>query len=60
MKCENCDINEIEVEELVDDGQNPYRLCKSCHQKKAQKTPKNEIELAQKIKKEYFNEKEKK
>ena len=29
-------------------------------QKKTQKTPKNEIELANKIKKEYFNEKDKK
>ena len=29
-------------------------------QKKTQKTPKNEIELAEKIKKEYFNEKGKK
>jgi phage-related protein len=29
-------------------------------QKKTQKTPKNEIELAKKIKKEYFNEKNKK
>ncbi len=29
-------------------------------QKKTQKTPKNEIELAKKIKKEYFNEKGKK
>ena len=29
-------------------------------QKKSQKTPKNEIELAKKIKKEYFNEKNKK
>ena len=27
-------------------------------QKKTQKTPKNEIELAEKLKKEYFNEKE--
>ncbi len=26
--------------------------------KKSQKTPKNEIELAEKLKKEYFNEKE--
>ncbi len=29
-------------------------------QKKSQKTPRNEIELAKKIKKEYFNEKDKK
>lgn len=29
-------------------------------QKKTQKTPKNEIELAKKIKKEYFNEKDRK
>lgn len=31
MKCESCNIREIEVEELVDEGQNPYRLCLSCH-----------------------------
>lgn len=31
MKCESCDIREIEVDELVDEGQNPYRLCLSCH-----------------------------
>ena len=29
-------------------------------QKKSQKTPKNELELAKRLKKEYFNEKEKK
>ena len=28
-------------------------------QKKTQKTPKNEIELAEKLKKQYFNEKDK-
>lgn len=28
-------------------------------QKKSQKTPKNEIDLAEKLKKEYFNEKDK-
>jgi hypothetical protein len=33
MKCESCDINEIEVEELKDNGQIPYRLCRSCHQR---------------------------
>ncbi|GET24149.1 hypothetical protein [Prolixibacter sp. NT017] len=31
MKCESCNIREIEVEELFDEGQNPYRLCLSCH-----------------------------
>jgi len=30
MKCESCNIREIEVEELGDEGQNPYRLCISC------------------------------
>ncbi len=29
----------------------------SCFQKKSQKTPQNELELAKKMKKEYFNEK---
>jgi len=29
MKCESCNI--IEIEELVDEGQNPYRLCLGCH-----------------------------
>lgn len=33
MKCESCNINKIEVEELADDGQNLYRLCQSCHQR---------------------------
>ncbi|MEQ9165796.1 MAG: hypothetical protein RLO12_06045 [Fulvivirga sp.] len=31
MKCESCKIREIEVEELVDEGQNPFRLCLPCH-----------------------------
>lgn len=30
MKCESCNINEIEVEELSDEGLNPYRLCRPC------------------------------
>ena len=30
MKCESCNINNFEVEELVDDGQKPYRLCSLC------------------------------
>ena len=33
MKCESCDISKIEIEELVHDGQNPYRLYKPCHQR---------------------------
>ena len=31
MKCESCNTRETEVEELADEGQNPFRLCKSCH-----------------------------
>lgn len=31
MKCESCNIREIEIEELSDEGQNPYRLCLACH-----------------------------
>lgn len=31
MKCESCNIREIKVEELADEGQNPYRLCLPCH-----------------------------
>jgi hypothetical protein len=31
MKCESCKIREIEVEELTDEGQNPFRLCLPCH-----------------------------
>lgn len=31
MKCESCNIREIEVEELPDEGQNPFRLCLPCH-----------------------------
>ena len=30
MKCESCNINNFEVEELADEGQGPYRLCSSC------------------------------
>jgi hypothetical protein len=31
MKCESCNIRKIEVEELADEGQNPFRLCLPCH-----------------------------
>ena len=31
MKCESCNIREIEVEELADKGQKPFRLCLPCH-----------------------------
>lgn len=31
MKCESCNIREIEVEEFSGEGQNPYRLCLACH-----------------------------
>ena len=30
MKCESCNIREIESEEPADEGQNPYRLCIPC------------------------------
>jgi hypothetical protein len=30
MKCESCNIRGIEVEELADEGQNPFRLCIPC------------------------------
>jgi hypothetical protein len=30
MKCESCNINDFEVEQLTDVGQNPYRLCRPC------------------------------
>ena len=33
MKCESCNINEIEVEETTEEGQNPYRLCRPCQQR---------------------------
>ena len=33
MKCESCSINEVEVEELLDDIQNPYRLCRPCYER---------------------------
>lgn len=31
MKCESCNIRE--VEERADEGQNPFRLCKPCHER---------------------------
>ena len=31
MKCESCNISDIEVEELSDEGLKPYRLCRPCH-----------------------------
>lgn len=31
MNCESCNLREFEVEELADEGQNPYRLCFACH-----------------------------
>lgn len=31
MKCESCNIREIEVEELADEIHHPYRLCFACH-----------------------------
>ena len=43
---------------FFDEGQ--LIIIANAFQKKTQKTPKNEIELAKKIKKEYFNEKSKK
>ncbi len=43
---------------FFDEGQ--LIVVANAFQKKTQKTPKNEIELAKKIKKEYFNEKNKK
>lgn len=43
---------------FFDEGQ--LIVVANAFQKKSQKTPKNEIELAKKIKKEYFNEKDKK
>ena len=30
MKCESCNISDIELEEPSCEGQNPYRLCKPC------------------------------
>jgi hypothetical protein len=33
MKCESCRINDVEVEELADEGQNPYYLCDPCHER---------------------------
>jgi len=30
MKCESCNINDFEVEQLADEGQNPYYLCRLC------------------------------
>ncbi len=43
---------------FFDEGQ--LIIVANAFQKKTQKTPKNELELAKKIKKEYFNEKSKK
>ena len=43
---------------FFDEGQ--LIIVANAFQKKTQKTPKSEIELAKKIKKEYFNEKDKK
>jgi hypothetical protein len=31
MKCESCNIREIEIEEPAGEGQNPFRLCLACH-----------------------------
>ena len=31
MKCQSCNIRKIEVDYLVNEGQNPFRLCFSCH-----------------------------
>lgn len=31
MKCESCNTREIQVEELADEGHNPFRLCFQCH-----------------------------
>lgn len=33
MKCESCNIRGIEVEELADEGQNPFRLCIQCRER---------------------------
>lgn len=33
MKCESCNIHEVEVEEPSDEGQKPYRLCFSCRER---------------------------
>lgn len=30
MKCESCNINDFEVEQLANEGQKPYRLCRPC------------------------------
>jgi len=30
MKCESCNINDFRVEQIADEGQKPYRLCKPC------------------------------
>lgn len=30
MKCESCNLNDFEVEEIFDEEQKPYRLCKPC------------------------------
>ncbi len=33
MKCESCNILEIEVEEPADAGKSPYRICRPCQQR---------------------------
>ncbi|NIJ55221.1 hypothetical protein [Dyadobacter arcticus] len=33
MKCESCRINDVEVEELADEGENPYYLCDPCYER---------------------------
>jgi hypothetical protein len=33
MKCESCNIREVEVEEPADKGQNSFLLCKPCHER---------------------------
>lgn len=31
MKCESCNISEVEVKEFVEDGKNPFCLCSPCY-----------------------------
>jgi hypothetical protein len=33
MKCESCNINNIEIEEPSEHGLNPFRLCRCCHER---------------------------
>lgn len=33
MKCESCKINDIEIEQPSDEGQNPYRVCRPCQKR---------------------------